>query len=157
MQGFVDTLKWITANLPMIVTLIFKLVRGFVVYKTTIMALRVAQRLYNTDFKTLGVEMMKQIPLTKAYRMEQIRLAKANKTGANATKQSTLAVKGFGRAIASIGIFALITAVTELAMAWYDVASGAKEARNNEGKCGSNKQCKDKSKQRIIGTKIKID
>jgi TP901 family phage tail tape measure protein len=132
MQGFVDTLKWITANLPMIVTLIFKLVRGFVVYKTTIMALRVAQRLYNTDFKTLGVEMMKQIPLTKAYRMEQIRLAKANKTGANATKQSTLAVKGFGRAIASIGIFALITAVTELAMAWYDVASGAKEARMQE-------------------------
>ena len=36
-------------------------------------------------------------------------------------------MNGFGKAFASIGIFLIITAVTELAMAWYDVASGTKK------------------------------
>lgn len=122
---FKTSLTFLTQNMETIIQIVYKVVRAFIVYKTTMMALRVAQRLYNTDFKKLGLEMAKQIPMTRAYRMEQAQLARG-------VKSSSTAVKGFGRAFASIGIFAIITAVTELAMAWYDVASGAKEAREEE-------------------------
>ena len=124
-QSIIDSLKWIGKNLPMIIGVIGKLIRAFLVYKTTMVLLRTAQRLYVTDFKKLGQEMLKQIPLTKAY-------AKAQKDGGKATKGAGTAVKGFGKAFASIGIFLVITLVTELAMAWYDVASGAKAAREEE-------------------------
>lgn len=143
-QGLIDGLKWVTQNLPQIVNIIGRLIRAFLVYKTTMIALRTAQKLYLTDFKKLGKEILKQIPLTKAYRQEQENVAKG-------LKNSGQAVKGFGKAFASIGIFLIISAVTELAFAWYDVASGAKEAREEEEKQAKAKadiqKAQDKQKQ----------
>jgi len=124
-EGLKTSLAFLGENLELIMNTIGKLIRAFVVYKTTLMLLRVAQRLYNTDFSSLGKQMAAQIPMTRAYRLEQIKLARG-------TKQASAAVKGFGKAFASIAIFAIIMAITELATAWYDVASGAKAARLEE-------------------------
>ena len=132
-QGLIDGLKWVGQNLPQIVNIIGRLIRAFLIYKTTMIALRTAQKLYNTDFKKMGQEMLKQIPLTKSYREEQQKVA-------DGLKDSGQAVKGFGKAFASIGIFLIITAVTELAFAWYDVASGAKKAREEEEKQAKQKE-----------------
>lgn len=131
-EGLKNMLEFLTNNLTTILSTIGRIIRAFVVYKATLAGLRIAQRLYNTDFKAMGTMMLKQIPMTKAYRLEQIKLARANRDGATATKGASTAVKGFGRAFASIGIFLIIGAVTELAAAWYDVASGAKAAREAE-------------------------
>ena len=95
MQILIDSLKWFASNLPMIVTIIGKLIRAFVVYKTTMLALKGINFIVTGGFRDIGKEMSKQIPLTKAYRKEQIKLAKAHKDG---TKQ----VKGFGTALGSL-------------------------------------------------------
>lgn len=128
-SGASNTMKtaigFLANNLTQILNVIGKLIRGFVLYKATMAGLKVVQFAVNGGFKDMGKLMLKQIPLTKQY-------ALAQKESAVATKQSGVAVKGFGKAFASIGIFLLITAVTELAMAWYDVASGAKQAREEE-------------------------
>jgi TP901 family phage tail tape measure protein len=131
-QGLKAMLGFLAENLTTIIGVIGKLIRAFVVYKGTLMALRVAQRLYNTDFSALGKQMSAQIPMTRAYKLEQIQLARAQAQGTTATKAATSAIKGFGTAFASMGIFLIIAAVTELAAAWYDVASGARAARLEE-------------------------
>lgn len=117
-----NAIGFLAENLETILNVIGKLIRGWLFYKGTLLALRGIQFAMNTSFKKMGQELLKQIPLTKQYAMAQ-------KESATATKSASTAVKGFGRAFASIGIFLLITAVVELATAWYDVASGAKEAR----------------------------
>ena len=125
MQILIDSLKWFASNLPMIVTIIGKLIRVFVVYKTTMLALKGINFIVTGGFKDMGKQMAKQIPLTKAYRKEQIKLAKAQKDG---TKQ----VKGFGTALGSLGIGIAIGLATELAIKMYDVASGYAEARRQK-------------------------
>ena len=124
--GASNTLKsaigFLAQNLETILNVIGKLIRGWLFYKGTMIALKGIQLAMNTSMKQMGTAIARNIPLTKAY-------ATAQKESATATKASSTAVKGFGRAFASIGIFLLITAVVELATAWYDVASGAKEAR----------------------------
>ncbi len=126
-QIIIDGLRWLGQNLPQIINVLGRLLRAFLIYKTTMIALRTAQKLYLTDFRKMGKEFAKQIPLTKAYRLEQEKVAKG-------VKNSGTAVKGFGKAFASIGIFLIISAVTELAFAFYDLASGAKQAREEQEK-----------------------
>lgn len=135
-------LGFLAKNLGTIMTVILKLIRAFVVYKTTMIAARTAQKLYNTDFSKMGKLMLQQIPFTKQY-------AKAQQDVTTNTKAASAATKGFGRAIASIGLFAIIGLVTELAMAWYDVASGAKQARLEQ-------ELADKAKQNAADISSKI-
>ena len=85
--------------------------------------------------------MAKQIPITKAYTLEQKRLAVAS-------KEAGVAVKGFGSAFASVGIFLIITLVTELATAWYDVATGAKEAREETERLEKSRKAIEDGKQK---------
>ena len=116
-----ESIKFLRENLSQIISVIGKVIRAFVVYKATMVGLKVLNFALTGGFKNMGSEMLKNIPLTKAYATEQKRLA-------SATKESQTATKGFGSAIASMGIFLIIGAVTELASAWYNVASGAKNA-----------------------------
>ena len=148
MQWFIDGIKWLGQNLPLIATVIFKVVRAWAVYKTTMLALKGINFAVSGGFKDIGRQMAKQIPLTRAYRLEQIKLARASRDGADAIKGGTKAVNGFGKAFASIGIFLIITAVTELAMAWYDVASGTKKAREEEEKQAKQKEAITKSQSK---------
>jgi TP901 family phage tail tape measure protein len=122
MQIFINAIKFLKENLTSILTIIGKVTLAFVVYKTTMIGLRTIQKLYNTDFKNLGTMFKQQIPLTKAYRQEQERLA-------TATNESKIASKGLGSAIAGIGLGIIVGVVTELAIKFVDLASGMSDAR----------------------------
>jgi TP901 family phage tail tape measure protein len=133
-------------NLGNIISLVGKIVRAWLIYKGVIYGLMAIEKLRNTNFKDLGAMLMRQIPMTRAYKLEQIQLARAQQmTGATAT-QAGSAVKGFGSAIASIGWMALIAVLAEVAVAWYDIASGAAEARRQQDMYEKAKQDFDKSK-----------
>jgi len=125
MQILIDSLKWFASNLPMIVTIIGKLIRAFVVYKTTMLALKGINFIVTGGFRDIGKEMAKQIPLTKAYTREQKRLAKQQGDSAKTTSS-------FGKSLASLGIGLAIGLITELALKWYDLASQTAEARRQQ-------------------------
>jgi hypothetical protein len=139
MQILIDSLKWFASNLPMIVTIIGKLIRAFVVYKTTMLALKGINFIVTGGFKDMGKQMTKQIPLTKAYAREQKNLADQQKgavTSANA----------FGKALAGIGFTMAIGLAIELAQAWWDVASNTAEARRQQDMLNNVRENFDKSK-----------
>ncbi len=150
--GASNTLKsaigFLAENLNTILNVIGKLIRGFLLYKGTLMGLKAIQFAITGGFKELGALILKQIPLTRQY-------AQAQKEAGVATKNAGTAVKGFGKAFASIGIFLIITAITELAMAWYDVASGAKEAREEQERQDRAQQTIDN--RRALGEKLASD
>ena len=122
MQGFVRVLQWITANLPKIISLLGTLIKTYITYRITLVALNNAQKLYSLGLSGIGKSIAKQIPMTRAYRLEQIKLNRSTK---DATKQT----KGFKGSIVSLLVTGAITFVYNLASAWYDVASGTKNAR----------------------------
>lgn len=124
-QNLIDGLKWFGQNLPAIITIIGKLVRAFLVYKGTLLALKAINFVRTGGLKDMGAQMAKQIPLTKAYAREQKRLATETK-GANS------ASKGFKTSLASLGIGVAIGLATELAIKIYDIASGYAEARKQK-------------------------
>ena len=139
MQGFVASLQWITANLPMIITIIGKLIRAFVIYKGTMFALNTAQKLYSLGLSGIGKAMLKNIPLTKAYAREQKNLA-------NQQKGAVTSATNFGKALAGIGFTMAIGLVIELAQAWWDVASNTAEARRQQDLLNNVRENFDKSK-----------
>lgn len=122
MQGFTDSLKWLANNLPMIITILGKLIRTYVVYQATLKAIQVSTFLYNNVLKAGAYQISKNIKGTRAYRLEQIKLARATK---DSKKQTT----ALAQSLKSMGLMAVIGLVTELAVRWYDVASGARNAR----------------------------
>lgn len=122
MQWFIDGIQWLAQNLPMIATIIFKVVRAWVVYKGVMLSLKVINFAMTGGLKDIGSQMMKQIPLTKAYAKEQKNLAKAKKGTIKATS-------GLASGLATMGIGLAIGLVTELAVKMYDLASGEAEAR----------------------------
>ena len=133
-----NSIGFLAKNLTQIMSVIGKVVRAFILYKVTMVALKVINLAVTGGFKDMGVQIMRNIPLTKQY-------AKAQAEAGVATKKSGVAVKGFGKAFASIGIFLIVSALTELAMAWYDIASGAREAREAEEKYQKAKDVRDKA------------
>ena len=136
-----NAIGFLAKNLNAITSTIGKLIRGFILYKSTMIAMKAINFLVSGGFKDMLSTMAKQIPITKAYTLEQKRLAVAS-------KKAGVAVKGFGSAFASVGIFLIITLVTELATAWYDVASGAKKAREEELKQAKQKEAIEKGKNK---------
>ena len=87
---------------------------------------------------------LKQIPLTKAYRIEQQRMAKA-------TKEGKMQTTGFGKSIASLGIGIAIGLMTELAIKVYDVASGYAEARRQKDLLDKATESGQKEAQKLVG------
>ena len=116
------SLRFIADNFQIITKVMGKLVQSFIAYKVAMVSLKLINLATSTSFKDMGSAIMRNIPLTKAYKNEQIALATASKTSATA-------VKGFGSALAGIGIGIAIGLAFELAKAFYDVASGNAEAR----------------------------
>jgi len=93
-------------NLETILSTIGKLTKAFIIYKGVMFSLKMADRV-----------------------KEFVNFGKAVKSGDKNIKDATTNVKKFGRAITAIGWTALISFVVSLATAFYDVASGATEAR----------------------------
>lgn len=112
-NGLRVTLDFLANNLTTITNVVFQIVKAFVLYKATVIAITTAQKLYSLGLKGIGTELMKAIPLTKAYRLEQEKIAKG-------TAQSTGASAKFGKALAGIGWGLAIGLALELATAIWE-------------------------------------
>jgi TP901 family phage tail tape measure protein len=129
MQSIIDGLKFLGANLGTIMTIIGKVVRTFLIYKATMKAIQLQQFISNGGFKQLGQTLLKNIPYTRAYRLEQIQLARSQQqVGATATASGT-AMKGAGNAMKAIPFVLIISLLVELYNWWANVASASAEAR----------------------------
>jgi TP901 family phage tail tape measure protein len=125
MQGFVTFIQWVATNLPQIVSVVYKLIRAFVVYKASLIALNTIQKVYRLGLSGIGKAITRNIPLTKAYNEEQKRLVNLKKKGITETNRFSNALKGVGWSIA-------ISLAIEFASALWDAVSGAKELRAEE-------------------------
>lgn len=124
-----EAAKNFAETLVVILGIVGKLVKGWVLYKTITYSLLAIEKARLVNWSAFGRLMMAQIPMTRAYRLEQLNLARAQAQGAVAANASAVATKRFGAAITSIAWVAIATALIEIATHWYDVASGAAEAR----------------------------
>ncbi len=122
MQNIIDFFKWLATNLPRIISITFKLVRAYVVYRATLLLVNKAQFLYNGGLNQIAKSLLVNVKGTRAYKLEQIKLARSTKDASSATSK-------LGSSLKSLGLMAVIGLVTELAVRWYDVASGARNAR----------------------------
>jgi hypothetical protein len=143
-QIFVNIIKFVANNLGTIVSLVLKTTAAWLTYKAGIMAVNAANFLMNGGFQQITKSLAAMIPGTRAARLEQLQLARAQQqVGTTATGAGT-AVKGFGQAFKSIAWVALIATLAELAVAWYDIASGAAEARRQQDMFNRSKENADK-------------
>jgi hypothetical protein len=129
MQLLVDGFKWLAGNLGTIVGVIGKVVRAWLTYQAALKTIQAYQWAMDGGFQKLGRTIMAQIPMTRAYKMEQIQLARAQKQAGDAAIQGGQAATRAGRMIQAIPWMMIIGMLIEVATHWYDVASGAAEAR----------------------------
>jgi len=93
-------IEFLARNLTTILTVLGKLTKAFIVFKTTMFALKMRQRVLEwQDFN------------------------KAIKNGGTGMKGATKSAKAFGSALKGIGLSVIIMAVLELAQAWINVAN----------------------------------
>lgn len=121
-QILVKGIQFLASNLGTILSVITKLTAAWAVYKTGQLALQAIDKARSLSLKGIGQQMMAQIPMTKAY-------ATAQKDASNATKDAGESAKGAGKAMGAVPWMLIIGAVVELAMAFYDLATNAKDAR----------------------------
>jgi TP901 family phage tail tape measure protein len=125
MKSIVSSIQFLAENLSTIVGVVMRITVAYGTYKSVLMALNLIEKARNTNFKELGKEMLKQIPFTKQYTAAQKEMANNQQQGASATK-------GLGSALAGVGWTIAIGVAMELAKVMYDVASGAKAAREQQ-------------------------
>lgn len=123
--SFSNAVVWLSENLETIFNILAKVVKYWALYKATMVALNATQFVMNGGLKNIMQSMLKSIPMTRAYRMEQINLARSAKASGEAVKQS-------GRAMNAVPWMLIIGVLVEVAQAFYDIASGAKEAREQQ-------------------------
>lgn len=123
--AFANAIQFLAQNLTTILNTVAKVGRAWLLYRAGMVAANAAQFLFNGGLKDTIQGILKSIPSTRAYRLEQIQLARA-------TTASGEAVKSTGRALGAVPWMAIIGVVVELATAFYDVASGAAEARKQQ-------------------------
>jgi TP901 family phage tail tape measure protein len=129
MQTLIDGLKYLGANLGTIMTIVGKVIRTWLIYKGTLKAIQAQQWIANGGFKELGATLLKNIPYTRAYRLEQIQLSRSQQmVGTTATASGT-AMKGAGNAMKTIPFVLIISLLVELFNWWSNVASASAEAR----------------------------
>ena len=107
--GAKSFIGFLATNLNTIMNLLFKTARALVVYKLGLFAVATAQKAWNLGLKGS---------------------IKALFTTTTATKGAAAATTGLGRAMKSVPWLLIIGLVAELAMHFYDVATGADKAAN---------------------------
>jgi hypothetical protein len=124
--------KSFAETLITILGVVYKIARAWVAYKAVTMTLLVIEKARTVQWRMMGQAIMAQIPMTRAYRLEQIQLARAQQGVATGTNAAATATRTFGRVIGSIGWMVIISALIEVATQWYNVASGTAEARRQQ-------------------------
>lgn len=129
MQYIIDGLKFLGANLGTIMSIVWKVVRTWLIYKATLKAIQAQQWIANGGFKELGATLLKNIPYTRAYRLEQIQLARSQQLAGTTATASGQAMTGAGNAMKAIPFVLIISLLVELYNWWSNVASASAEAR----------------------------
>ena len=129
MQGFIDGIKWIGHNLGTIFTILGKVIRTWLIYKATMKAIQLQQWIANGGFKDMAQSLLRMIPTTRAYRLEQLQLARAQRTVGDSANTSASAMKTAGNTMKAIPWVLIISSLVELYNWWVNVASASAEAR----------------------------
>ena len=116
-----QTIGFLGRNLSTIASILGTLIKVWVSYKLAIIALNTVQKIQMLGMKNVIAEIMKAIPFTKAYRNEQIKLNTATKGGATATN-------GYAGTMSALMLTGIIVFLSNVALAWFDVATGARDA-----------------------------
>jgi hypothetical protein len=124
-----EAAKSFAETLITILGVVYKIARAWVAYKAVTLTLLVIEKARTVQWRMMGQAIMAQIPMTRAYRLEQIQLARAQQGVATGTAAASTATRTFGRVIGSIGWMVIISALIEVATQWYNVASSTAEAR----------------------------
>ena len=120
-----EDIQKFVATIGTILSILGRLAAAWAGYKTLQLSLMAIEKARAFSFADFGKKLAAQIPLTKAYRLEQLKLARS-------ARDSGQAVSTAGKAMGAVPWMAIIAVVVELAMALYDVASGAAEARRQQ-------------------------
>lgn len=151
MQMFIDGLKFLARNLGTIFSMLGKVTVAWLGYRAALVSIQAYQFITSGGLKELAKELVSNISLTK----------QAAKTQEQLGKSSVIAGEGVakaGKALSSIAWVAIIGFLVELATKWYDVASGAAEARRQADMYAKAKEDADKvSNDTIDQTQKRID
>jgi len=101
-------LGYIADNMTGLITILMRLIAGYVTYKGVLGSLKLIDRI-----------------------KEQIQYNRAVKEGGKSTDDAAKSAKGFGQSLKGMGITVAIGLFIELALAIWDVASGAAQARED--------------------------
>ena len=120
--SFGKILDFLASNLGMIMSIVGKLIVAWGSFKALQLSLMAIEKARAFNFAEFGKQLAAQIPITRAYRLEQIQAARASQQAGNA-------IENTGRAMNAVPWVAIIGVVIELASAFIDVATGAARAR----------------------------
>ena len=109
LNGLKNTIQFVAKNLKTIIGLVVTLTKVFISFKAVMFALKMNDRV-----------------------KEWVSFRKEVKKGGTAMSSASKNAKGFGKALKGIGLALALTALIELAVAFYDIASGAAEARRQQ-------------------------
>ena len=127
-----DDIRNFVSTLGTIGKIVLKVTAAWATYRAGIIAVNAANFIMNGGIQQTIKSMAAAIPGTRAYKLEQIQLARAQQGVGTTAQGAGTAVKGFGQAFKAIAWMALIATLAELAVAWYDIASGTAEARRQQ-------------------------
>lgn len=121
-QVFIDGLKFMASNLSTIFGIITRVVTAYVTYRVALASIKAYQFIMSGGLKELGKQFIENLNLTKqATKGTKIMGDESLATGEKMSKA--------GRAMQAIPWVMIIGLAVELATKWYDIASGAAEAR----------------------------
>lgn len=143
MQFFIDSLKWVGKNLGTIMSILGKVVASWIIYRTTLASIKAYQFIMSGGLKELGKSLIANISLTK-------QAANTQKQMGDSAIQAGDKVGKAGKAIQAIPWMLIIGFLVEVATKWYDVASGAAEARRQADMYAKAKEDADKKSNATI-------
>lgn len=120
-----DSIGFLARNLSTILGLVFNVIKAFVIYKSTMVALNTVNFLVNGGFKSIMLNISKLIPGTRAYRLQQIQLARAS-------NQVAVSTTRMGKAMKNVPYLLVIGLVIDFAMSLWDAADASAELQRQE-------------------------
>lgn len=134
-KGLTNALDFLANNFDTILSVLGKFIIGLGIYKTTLMALKMIDRI-----------------------KEQIEFNKALKDGSKSAGEATDGVKGFGQALKSAGIAAAIGLIIELGTALFRGATGANQMAEALARLEKTKQAAtDFASERVVNRQNKLN
>jgi TP901 family phage tail tape measure protein len=145
-QVLVQGIQFLAANLGTIISIVGKLVVAWGAYKAIQLSLIALDKARAFSFAEFGKQLAAQIPMTRAYRLEQANAARA-------AQQAGESAKTAGNAMSAVPWMIILGLLIEVATAFYDIASGANAAAEAQARLdktveGSQKSANERTAKR---------